>query len=294
METNEIRPNNKIKPETYYIIGYPLHHSISPNIYNEIFTTWKLNAIYKAFPIKPDELPSKVRLLKEDHNIEGFNVTIPHKISIISFLDEIHKEAEIIGAVNTVTRKNGKLIGFNTDGIGLLNALQHHVTLSFSRIAIIGAGGAARAAIYKLSKYADEIHVFSLTGNTAIATANYFKKLGLNIIGHKAEQESYSKILPTIDLLINASPVGTLNDNETPIPPQFLKEGIIVMDMVYNPLKTKLINIALEKKCKIIDGLWMLAYQIIENLDIWFSIRPSITMIRKIGIKYLTGDFDER
>lgn len=294
MEVNEIRPNNKISSANYYIIGYPLHHSISPKIYNEIFTIWKLNATYGTLPIKPNELSLGMQLIKGDQNIKGFNVTIPHKVSIINFLDELHEEARIIGAVNTVIRKNKKLIGFNTDGIGLLNALQHHVTLSFSRVAIIGAGGAARAAIYKLSKYADEIHIFSLTGTTAISTANYFRKLGLNVMGHKAELNSYSEILPTIDLLINASPVGTLNDNEIPIPSQFLKQGIIVMDMVYNPLKTKLISTALEKKCKIIDGLWMLVYQIIENLDIWFGIRPSVTIVREIGKKYLTGEINER
>jgi len=293
MEINEVRPNNEINPANYYIIGYPLHHSISPKIYNEIFTTWKLNAVYRLLPIKPNELSSRMQLIKKDQSMRGFNVTIPHKVSIISFLDELQEEAKTIGAVNTVIRKNEKLIGFNTDGVGLLNALQHHVSLSFSRIAIIGAGGAARAAIYKLSKYADEIHVFSLTGTTAVNTAKYFRELGLNVIGHRAEPNSYSEILPTIDLLINASPVGTLNDNEIPIPPQFLKEGIIVMDMVYNPLRTKLIITALEKKCKIIDGLWMLAYQLIENLDIWFGIRPSVTIVREIGKKYLMGEANE-
>ncbi len=292
MEVNETRPDRETSLTHYYIIGYPLNHSISPKIYNELFTIWNINATYGIVPIKPDELSLKVQTLK-NYKVGGFNVTIPHKISIINFLDELQDEAKIIGAVNTVIYKNGKFIGFNTDGIGFLNALQHHITLSFSRAAIIGAGGAARAAIYKLSKYADEIHVFSLTGITAMNTANYFKELGLNIIGHKASDSSYSKILPTVDLLINASPIGTLNNNEIPIPPQYLKKGIIVMDMVYNPLRTGLISLALKKECKVIDGLWMLAYQAIENFNIWFGIKPPITMVRKIGEKFL-GEANER
>ncbi|MEM3833426.1 MAG: shikimate dehydrogenase [Thermoprotei archaeon] len=293
METDEAHLVNEEKPLNYYIIGYPINHSISPKVYNKIFKIWNINAKYSALSVKPDELSTKIVLLKSQ-NAKGFNVTIPHKVAIMDFLHEITYDAELIGAVNTVINKNGKLIGFNTDAIGFLNALKHHVSLSFSKSAIIGAGGAARAAIYELSKYSDEIHVFSLSGDSAINTANYFRRIGFNVIGHKANTKCYSEILPSVDLIVNASPVGMLNQNEIPIPPEFLKEGMIVMDMVYNPLVTKLIRTALEKNCKVIDGLWMLVYQVIENLNLWFGFKPSEILVRVIGERYLTGDYHER
>ncbi len=292
MEINETHLNNEEKVFNYYIIGYPINHTISPKIYNEIFKIWNINAKYRALPVKPNELSTKIASLK-NQGVRGFNVTIPHKIAIMSFLDEIAHDAELIGAVNTVINKNGRFIGFNTDAIGFINALKRHVSLSFSKSVIIGAGGAARAAIYELSKYSDEIHVFSLSGDSAINTANYFRRMGFNITGHKADTKHYSEILPNTDLIVNASPVGMLNQDEIPIPPKFVKEGMVIMDMVYNPLMTKLIRVALEKNCKVIDGLWMLVYQAIENLNLWLGFKPSEILLRTISEQYLIGDYHE-
>jgi shikimate dehydrogenase len=256
--------------EIYGIIGNPVRHSLSPVIHNTAFKRMELNAAYLAFEVENlEEAISGIRGL----GIRGVSVTIPFKTQVIPFLDEVEALAKKIKAVNTIVNEGGRLIGYNTDWCGVLEALEEEVDLNGKKVLLLGAGGAARAIAFGLKERGSQVIISNRSPDKANELA---KNLGF------VYQPLLSMNEPKIDVIINSTSVGMSSHHaESPLPKKFLKEGMVVMDIVYQPLKTKLLQEAEERGCRTIDGLEMLARQGAGQFEIWTGKRPDIEEIKE-------------
>lgn len=256
--------------ELYGIIGNPVRHSLSPIIHNGAFRRMGLNAVYLAFEVNNlEEAMSGIREL----GLRGVSVTLPFKTQILPYLDNIEDVAWKIRAVNTIVNEGGRMIGHNTDWHGALEALEEKVDLKGKRVILLGAGGAARAIGFGLKEKGCHVIIFNRSQNRAEVLA---KELGCvhHPLSSLEEMDG--------DILVNATSVGMYPlDAASPIPKEILKEGMIVMDIVYQPLKTKLFREAEVRGCVTIDGLEMLARQGVAQLEIWTGKRPDIREIKE-------------
>ena len=254
----------------YGIIGNPVRHSLSPIIHNRAFRRMGLNAVYLAFEVK--NLKEAIDGIRGS-GIRGVSVTIPFKTQVIPFLDEVEAVAEKIKAVNTIVNEGGRLVGYNTDWRGGLEALEEKVDLMGKKVLLLGAGGAARAIGFGLKEKSCEVIVSNRSPDKAKELA---KDLGF--IYEPLTSVSELKM----DVTINATSAGmSPHDAESPLPKKSLKEGMIVMDMVYRPLRTKLLQEAEGRGCRTIDGLEMLARQGAGQFEIWTGRRPEINQIKE-------------
>jgi shikimate dehydrogenase len=268
------------------VIGDPIEHSLSPVMHNEAFKQAGIQGSYEKKRVTSSDLPSFLQYLKES-DYAGCNVTIPHKVAIIPFLDEIDPEAEKIGAVNTVVNNNGKLIGYNTDGKGFLLGLKEKISkpISEMNILLIGAGGAARSIAYALLKENPEkLYIANRSAerlNLLVKDLNNISVEPLSI--KKAESE-----LSRFDVLINTTNAGMHPNIETmPIQLAHLKNDTVVCDIVYNPLQTKWLQTA-ESKAAIIDnGVSMLVMQGAMAFEKWTGTFPDTNKMKKAVIDQL-------
>jgi len=285
--------NLNITSETklYGLIGYPVKHSISPQIHNSAFKILNINAVYLTFEVKKEFLKKALDGIKA-LGIKGLNVTIPHKIDVIKYLDELSREAALIGAVNTILNDNEKLIGFNTDYTGILKTFEvHKVDLTEKKIVLLGAGGAAKAIAFAIAEKASSLIILNRTKRKALnLTRELSKKLKVNVSADSLTFESLKNNLKDADILVNATSVGmTPNINQTLVTKKFLRKDMVVLDVVYNPLETKLLKEAKEAKAKCINGVEMLVQQAAEAFKIWFRIEPPINEMRNAALKSLIG-----
>jgi shikimate dehydrogenase len=254
----------------YGIIGNPVRHSLSPIIHNGAFQRMGLNAVYLAFEVK--NLPEAMEGIR-GLGIRGVSVTLPFKTQVIPFLDQIEGVAKKIKAVNTIANEEGKLIGHNTDWCGALEALEEKVALKDKRVILLGAGGAARAIAFGLKERGCRVFIHNRSSQKAADLAN---ELGF-IHGPMSFRERLDA-----DVLINATSSGMVpQEGESPLPKAVLPEGMTVMDIVYQPLRTRLLREAEEQGCQTIDGLAMLARQGAAQLQIWTGRRPQIEQIKE-------------
>ena len=251
------------------LIGHPVEHSFSPPMHNRAFEKLNMDYAYVAFDVEPANLKSAIEGAKA-LNIKGFNVTIPHKISVMEFLDEIDEVASLIGAVNTIDFKNMK--GYNTDGIGAVKAIEEVTSIKGKNVVIAGAGGASRAISFYIAKYgADTMTILNRNPLKAQNLASDVSNSGL--IG-EVKSDSISEInayLADADILIDTTPVGMHpNVDDEPIATsQNLHEDLVVFDAVYNPNETVLLKEAIKAGAKPVYGIKMLLYQGAESFKIW-------------------------
>ena len=262
----------------YGVIGNPVRHSLSPIIHNAAFRRMELNAAYLAFQVNNlMEALNGIRGL----GICGVSVTIPFKTQVIPFLDQVEDIARKIQAVNTIKNEEGKLVAYNTDWRGALEALEEKVDLKGKKVLLLGAGGAARAIGFGLKEKGSQVIISNRSSDKANELA---KDLGFVC------QPWLSISEPKIDVIINATSVGmSPHKAESPLPKIFLKEGMVVMDIVYQPLKTKLLEEAEKRGCQTIDGLEMLARQGAGQLEIWTGRKPEINQIKEDLRRALAG-----
>ncbi|MBS7659361.1 MAG: shikimate dehydrogenase [Candidatus Bathyarchaeia archaeon] len=272
------------------VIGDPIEHSLSPVMHNAALQHLGLDVIYVAFRVRGEALEDAVKGVRS-LNIYGLNVTMPHKTAIIKYLDEVDPIAKDIESVNTVLNVNGKLIGFNTDGIGALNALRYnHADPKGRRVLILGAGGAAKAIAYQIAaSNAEKIVIINRTGEKAKELAKFLRKrFKVKIMGKQLSTITLRKALKETDILINATSVGMRPYNDqTLIDKQWLRRDMTVMDIVYDPVETKLLIDAKNIGAKVINGIDMLLYQGAESFKIWFRVDPPIDVMRKAIIEEL-------
>ena len=254
--------------QLYGIVGNPVRKSLSPVIHNGAFRRMGINAAYLAFEV--DDIEDVLYGIK-GLGIQGVSVTLPFKTRVLPFLDELDALAEKIGAVNTIVNKRGRLIGHNTDHLGALKALEAKVDIRGRKVILLGAGGAARAIAHGLKDRECQVTIFNRSPQRAAALAQ--------------ELEYFHHPLSVLfdlkgggldaDVLINATSVGMVpHEAESPFPKCLLKKGMTVMDIVYRPLRTRLLQDAEDRGCETIDGLQMLAYQGAAQLEIWTGQSP--------------------
>ncbi|MBC7090923.1 MAG: shikimate dehydrogenase [Nitrososphaeria archaeon] len=281
------------KSKVCCLIGDPIEHTISPLIHNIAFQKLGIDYVYVAFRVKKSMLKMAVDGVKA-LNIRGLNVTIPHKVEIINYLDKVDKLAENIGAVNTVVNEDGKLIGYNTDGPGAIKALQDKgFYLRGKRILILGAGGAARAIAYYIAREEpSEIIILNRSVEKALEVSDKIGcEMNISCKAAKLEEENLKKALENTDLLINCTSVGMFpNLEETLVPKAFLKMDMTVMDIVYNPIYTRLLREAADVGCNIICGIDMLVNQAALSFEIWTGIKAPVEEMRRTALEALRKD----
>jgi len=252
----------------YGVIGNPIGHSLSPVLHNAAFSATGLNAVYLAF--EPEDIEGCIRGIKK-LGIKGTSITIPFKTSVIPYLSDIDPLARRIGSINTIVNTNGVLKGYNTDALGALRALEEKIPLPGRTCIIVGAGGAARAIGFILK----EMGVSILIANR---TRSRGEELALSL---ECEFISLSEIVSAAgDILIQTTPVGMYPHMEPcPVPEQVLKQGMVVMDIIYNPLETTLLKKARARGCTTITGLDMFIHQGAEQFRLWTRMDPPITVM---------------
>jgi len=244
--------------ELYAVIGFPIVHSLSPAMHNAAFREIARNAVYLAFETK--DASGCIQGVKA-MGIKGLSVTIPHKSSIISRLDEVDELARQIGAVNTVVNRGGRLAGYNTDAMGALGALEEKTRLEGKTVLLIGAGGAARAIGFVLKRKAVEIIVVN-------RSAARGRRLAHHLGGEFLPLQEIETV--PADLLIQTTPIGMYPQaDRSLVPPGILKRGMIVMDAVYNPAETRLLAEARAKGCTTVSGLTMFIHQGAAQFKLW-------------------------
>jgi len=266
--------------EKYCLIGDPVKHSLSPLIMNTLFQKYRINSVYFACRVLESDLDTAIAGLKS-LGIKGFNLTMPHKISVLKYLDELAEDARKIGAVNTVLNNGGRLVGYNTDWKGVLDSLEAHGLRKLGKCVLLGAGGAARATLYATMKLCDEIVVINRTYAKAVELINTYVGDFENIVAREFRESIVREEVSNADLIVNATPIG-MEGNESPVPKDVIKSHMIIFDLVYSPINTLLLKYAREKEAIAIDGLWMLIYQAIEAFKIWIGISPDPGFLRMV------------
>lgn len=264
---------------TYGVLAHPAYHSLSPTMHNAAFKKLNIDAEYKYFDVPKEDLEVFIKNVY-DSDIKGFNVSKPHKSAIIKLIDETDSVVENIGAVNTVIRKNNKLYGTNVDWKGIQNSLKEKTKIKDKNVTVLGAGGAARAALYACKKNnAANITVLNRTVSKAKELSQKFKC-------------SYGAIseFPNIrsDIVIQATSAGMNKPQGVEIIPKiFLNEDMVVMEVIYSPLETKIIKDAKEKGAVTITGERMLLNQGFACFELWTGKKAPKDVMEKAVYQYL-------
>jgi shikimate dehydrogenase len=278
---------NKFNLDTKIIglFGHPIRHSYSPFMHNITFELLSLNYIYLPFDVPITNFKDAVKGIVA-LGIKGFNVTIPHKENIIPFLKNVSEEASIIGAVNTVVNDNGVLSGFNTDVTGIIETLlPFKDEILNEEVSILGAGGAARSAIYALIRHfkPGRINIINRTEQKSESLKDYFKtRMHFNQL--KSVQlftPDLTDILKNSKLIINTTSVGmspNVDDSVINELQAFTKDQI-VFDIVYNPVKTKFLQTAQNSGAKTINGLKMFVHQGAKSFELWTGVQMPVDKI---------------
>jgi shikimate dehydrogenase len=271
-------------PRCFGVIGDPIDHSLSPTIHNAAFRAQKLNCVYLPLHVHPRDV-KHVLTAMQLADIEGCNVTTPHKQAIIPFLDRLDPSAQLAGAVNTIYRRGAKWIGANTDGVGFLMACKlRGVRLTGKTITILGAGGVASAILAALLKTGVR-HVIILNRSVARAKklrARLFKKSKITVTAAPLTANSYCRYFPETDILIHATSVGLGKSRTLAIPLQHLPPKTVVCDCQYRREgPTPLIRHAHRRKHLAIDGLDLLLTQAAESYRIWTGRRAPLPTMRR-------------
>jgi shikimate dehydrogenase len=267
------------------VIGNPVAHSLSPAIHNAAFQKLGLNYVYLAFRV--DTIGDAIKGLRALGGFRGASVTIPHKVSVVPFLDDIEATAQQIGAVNTILAVDGKLTGYNTDATGALRALKERgAPLKNETVAMLGSGGAARAIAFALAAESS-INCLILLGieekeRMALA-ADLRTKTTINVVDFNLDEAALKAVLPQVRVLIHCTPIGMAPKvGKSCVPAVLLHRGLTVMDIVYNPRNTQLLLDAQAAGCCTIPGLEMFLHQAAAQFELWTSKAAPTDVMRAV------------
>jgi len=271
------------------IIGDPIEHTMSPVMHNAAFKKLGIDCRYLPFRVTAEDLGAAISGLRA-LNIRGLNVTIPHKTAVIPFLDKLDASAERMDAVNTIVNDGGVLVGYNTDAAGFLQALlEKGVEPAGKNVVVLGAGGASKGISFILAERGAHLAVL----NRHLDRAEDLVRRISQVIGSKAETMALSEanlaaVLARADILINTTSVGMVPGvAETPAPSGLLRPGLIVFDIVYNPIRTRLLREAEAVGARIIGGLEMLAWQGALAFEKWTGRKAPVDLMREEAVKAL-------
>ena len=255
------------------LYGYPVEHTLSPSMHNAAFEHLGIDYCYLPFSVHPDSLKNAVEAIRA-LNLAGVNITIPHKESVISYLDHVNEEALFIGAVNTIVNQERELTGYNTDGRGFMRSLlENNIIADNKKVLIVGAGGASRAIGYYLSEKADKMYLFDIDKIKLEKLASDLSGIRGNIHVLKDTVD-----LSSFDLLINATPLGLKATDPVPLDVSLLSPHQTVCDLIYK--ETSLLSLAAQRGCKTIDGLGMLLWQGVLAFELWTRTSPPVEVMR--------------
>ena len=266
------------EPPIYAVFGDPVGHSLSPVMHNSALAHTGLDGIYLAFRVK--DIAAAVGGVR-GLEIRGVSITIPHKVSVMKYLDEVDPTAEKIGAVNTIVNRQGFLRGYNSDCPGAVKALLEKTLIKGRHVAIVGAGGGARAIGFGIKQEGGRITIINRSSPSGEKLAD--------------DLECDFKLLADVkklpyDIVINATPVGmTPHDEYTPVKPELLAAGTVVMDMVYNPLKTRLLKEAGKAGCHTVEGISMLVHQGAVQFELWTGQKAPVDIMRSAVLDELSS-----
>jgi shikimate dehydrogenase len=267
------------------LLGYPLKQTFSPQMQNEAFQKLGLDYFYFPIEVQSEGLREVINGIKH-MNFAGFNVTKPHKVTIIPMLDVVNELAAKIGSVNTVVIREGKLTGYNTDGEGFVRALLTETSMDLTQktFTILGAGGASRAVCSTLAfKGASKLYIvdqFSEVSSAMVQDVN--SNIRFCAEGLPFDEKAIAGALENSQVLINASGVGMYPHLEkTPIHQDYLRKELLVVDLPYNPLKTRLLLEAEAKGCKIMNGIGMIINQGALAFSLWTGLPEPLAIMQK-------------
>lgn len=263
------------------LIGHPVGHSKSPEMMNRAFRACGLNFVYLAFDVLPSELEAAVRGMRA-LGFRGWNVTIPHKVAILEYLDEVEETAREIGAVNTVVSRDGRLIGYNTDCEGYLRSLVEETGLELAgqRVLMIGAGGAARAVAYALAGAG--VESITIANRTREKAERLAESLRRKTDARAVSLSELGRVAGDVTLLVQTTSVGMHPDSEAiPIDPSLLHDRMTVSDLIYRPRKTLLLKEAEARGARIHGGMGMLLHQAALAFEKWMGRPAPLDVMRE-------------
>ena len=278
------------------VIGDPIEHTMSPAMQNAAFEEMGLNYLYVPFRVKEEGLGKAIDGMRA-LNMRGLNVTIPHKVSVIQFLDELDPLAEKIGAVNTIVNDEGVLRGYNTDATGFLQALlEKDIEPGGKNVVVLGAGGASRAISFILAERGSNLVILNrlleldwaeeLAGRISEIFTKEVEALELN-------EGNLAGALEKADILVNATSVGMTPDiDQTLVTSDLLRPGLIVYDIVYNPVRTRLLREAEKAGAETISGLDMLVGQGASAFELWIGMKAPVEVMKTEIVKAFEGHED--
>lgn len=276
MAPNADNPTVDANTRLYGVIGDPVAHSLSPVMHNAAFRQTGHNGVYVAFHVA--DLPVAIAGIRA-LNIRGCSVTIPHKVAVMDFLDHVDPMARQIGAVNTIVNENSRLCGFNSDSPGAMAALLEKTPVVRRRVAVIGAGGAARALAHGIKAHGGQLTIANRSEDKG-------RRLASELESEFCSLADFSGV--GFDILINTTSVGmTPHSGRMPVSHACLRPGMTVMDIVYNPLETTLIKAALNAGCTVVDGVAMFVHQGAFQFERWTGKKAPVQLMKKTVLKAL-------
>ena len=271
------------------LIGDPVEHTMSPAMHNAAFKELGLDYVYVAFRVKADELGKAIQGMRA-LGIRGLNVTILHKVDVMSLLDRLDPMAENIGAVNTIVNDGGILTGYNTDATGFLQPLlEHKINLKVKKVAILGAGGGSRGICFILAEHGAKLTIINRGIDSAKDLAAHTSKLfGVTVASLELHESNLASAITENEILVNATSVGmSPNPGESIVPAKLLRPGLIVYDIVYNPVNTRLLKEAETAGAHTISGIDMLAWQGAAAFERWTGEKAPVALMKKEAMKIL-------
>lgn len=266
------------------ILGWPVEHSLSPLMHNAAFIAAELDYIYIPLPVKPEDLGEAIKGLRV-MGFFGANVTIPHKVAVMQYLDKIDYSAQLVGAVNTIVIRNGRCIGYNTDAEGFVQSLQtKNVTIAGKRAVLLGAGGAARAVACGLIEHGIKTVIVGTRNKDKAQDFVALFPQRDKLTGCCWEEKLFTSALQECDLLINTTPIGMSPNigQEPPLDWCQVNAAAVVCDLIYNPRQTQFLSKAAKFGHSVINGEGMLVEQGALAFNLWTGEWPSRQMMYKV------------
>lgn len=279
------------KTQVCAILGHPVGHSLSPAIHNAAFAELGLDLVYVAHDVRPEDLATAMLGIRS-LNYRGLSITIPHKVSALSLVDEVDGTAQRIGCINTVVNQGGTLKGYNSDGLGALGAMRAaKAEPRGAHVVILGSGGAARAIAVTLVAEAPpkKVTLLGVDEPELRALAETLRDAGTTeVIAGRLETGTLEHALRDAQLLLHATPIGMAPKvDESVVPAQLLHSELTVFDAVYTPRRTRLLRDAQDRGCRIVEGLEMFLGQALVQFELWTGKSPPRATMRAVIEKRL-------
>ncbi len=272
------------RTEIYGIFGWPVGHTKSPAMQNAAFEHFGLNAQYVPFPVAPEALNRAVDGVRA-LNIKGVNVTVPHKVEVIEYLDTVEGAAAELHAVNVIANRDGHLTGYNTDVEGFRLSLEEaDVNVSGAAVTVIGAGGAGRSVLRALQLAgAAEIFLVNRTHSKAETVATDISRFGTAVRVLKLSDSRAGEIFRGCAIIINATSLGLRKGDALPVDPELIHSGQTLVDLIYRPSETCFLAAGAAKGARTVNGYGMLVFQAREAFRIWTGMTPPVEVMWNAG-----------